>query len=1070
MSQPAAGVYVELRALVEKFSQDMNGAVGTVTGAQKKIQGAMGTIQKVTQAALFLGGVVALKKLADGIGELANRGDEVSDVRANFESLGGTSAALESAKESILGVVSATELMKIANQGLMKDIPGYNENFGQIAKLGNQVADSLGIGVTEGIQQVTDALASGKVKQLEAIGVQLNVNAAYDAYAKKIGLAVNQLDKQQQKEALQIAAMGKLTEASSRFAEVGDSVAAAQDAVSRAMSEGLDAIGEAVNDNDALREAYRNLEEQLDEIDWKQVGADVAELAAIIIDKLGGALQTATKWLHEFKVGLDVFDKAKETGGDVGLAKALVAEEMARNKSNAAIFEAKEAYESLQKIQVDSTGELIANKEELLKAETAVKKLGEAVANSEFAARDYGAAYDVMSKKIAWNKVLLADSTEIAIKHGGKSAKALDDETKAAAKAAKAIKDLKDKWSEAVAGFNEKIKIDSLEKQIESAISSGDAASFEKLKLEMEDVVKDGFVAEWKEAIDSGAVSLEDVEAQGIKLAAVTGDELKEKWTEAVAKVAEEAKKQFTAAFDDVGSNLAGALEGVLPGIGNIFDTISSVLSDETKAGLMEGIASALGTDASGLAAYGQAASTALGAGLDAKATDKADKSNKGTGGAVGAVGGGAIGAVFGGPAGAAIGAQVGKFIGEAIGGIFKWGSQNPETQARHAFANFIEEGFAKLEQVSFFDAKGKLQNYNGKNLNFLEGSSDRFNTPGWADEMDKWGAEARATFDGLGKGMKEVLGLTEDVGSQIAFLLGENLAGNIDNARLLVQQLGLSFEEMEAKLVEAGKSGAMSWLEVETAIQGASEAFKPGLVAVGDMKGAMEQLVGSGGRGMVALIAVKNTAVEAMEAGAKSIEDMGQRMIAQGVDPTLVQDFMNAIRGRGIKTLEELAAASDRVAGGIVADVTAANEPLRKTFEETTQNVLELGEQIAALPDTKDVFINVKTNLDEGAKQLLNGELQQKESTSTVTVEPKTSAMKLEAKNLEKDAIGVRNARVTSRDNGKQSTQYNINVDARGSDGVGIEARVRRSIMELEPYLTSKAQQKVANNTRRGL
>ena len=61
-------------------------------------------------------------------------------------------------------------------------------------------------------------------------------------------------------------------------------------------------------------------------------------------------------------------------------------------------------------------------------------------------------------------------------------------------------------------------------------------------------------------------------------------------------------------------------------------------------------------------------------------------------------------------------------------------------------------------------------------------------------------------------------------------------------------------FEELEEALVKAGRSGTMSWHEVEVGIQGITEAFKPGIEAIGDVKGALDALLGSGGRGVAAL------------------------------------------------------------------------------------------------------------------------------------------------------------------------------------------------------------------------
>ena len=390
--------------------------------------------------------------------------------------------------------------------------------------------------------------------------------------------------------------------------------------------------------------------------------------------------------------------------------------------------------------------------------------------------------------------------------------------------------------------------------------------------------------------------------------------------------------------------------------------------------GMADGSFSGSSSGGASAAGYFAAGAQVVGAGMSAGDTDKANQDNSGTGGAVGAAAGAAIGAIWG-PIGSMIGAQLGQIAGTFVGGMFKWGPQNPETQARHAFANFIEEGFEKLKTVSFFDAEGKLKQFKGDQLNFLEGPSNKFNAPGWADSMNQMGDKAKGTFIGLGNAMKELLGITEDVGGQIGFLLAENLGGNIDNARLLVQQLGLSMDDMINKLVEAGVRGEMTWHEIEVSIQGVTEAFKPGLVAVGDLKGAFQELIDSGGRGMVAIKAVKDIAVEAMEAGAKTLDDLKRKLLEQGVNPADVEALMTALRQRGITTLEQLAEVSNRVGGGIVADIESSSETMRNTWAQMTAQLEDVSKKLEALPKEiqSNIHLNVTADLDENAEKVIN-------------------------------------------------------------------------------------------------
>ena len=439
---------------------------------------------------------------------------------------------------------------------------------------------------------------------------------------------------------------------------------------------------------------------------------------------------------------------------------------------------------------------------------------------------------------------------------------------------------------------------------------------------------------------------------------------------------------------------------GILNGIGSIFSSAQGGMSfagtaqtaaqnAEWNAAAMEAGSTSSAGAGSGASGAGLSAAQAGGivaaiqtisAGISAGSRDKQGQDNTGTGGAIGTGIGGGLGAIFGGPMGAVVGAQIGNIAGSMIGGMFKWGPQNPETNARHAFANFVEEGFKKLSTVSFFDAQRRLQTTNAQNFNFLEGPTTRFNDMGdaganWADNFKAMGSEAVTVFSGLGQAMEEVLGLTEDVGSQIGYLLATNLSGNIDNARLLVQQLGLDLQKMEEALVEAGRTGEMTWLEVEVAIQGVNQAFGEGLVAVGDVAGAFEELVGSGGRGVAALKGVRDLAIEALESGGRTLEDLRARLLAAGKAPEVVDAIIGAIQGRGINSLEELKGANDRVLGGIVADTNAHSETIKQQWEQMDGKIKGFQETLKQLDTqmTKDLTINIKTNFDGNTQQALD-------------------------------------------------------------------------------------------------
>lgn len=1085
MSQPVAGLYVELRALVSKFQQDMDGAVKTVLGAEKRLTGTFNTINKVAQAALVVGGVVAVKKLSDAFVELADKGDKAGDIAENFKRLGGSSQQIEQARKNILGVVDSFELMRIANQGLLKQIPGVNENFGLLAEYGNKLADTLGMDAKAGIEEVVGALGTAKEKQLAAIGVTIDAEKAYKSYADQIGATAKQLSDAQKKEARQIASLEEIAKKNKQLAPITESVTQANERLNASINEGLTNFGMAINDSEELTEAYNGLADVIDDIDWKTLGENVAEMFALMANGAQKVIPWIEKFFNDFSTGMNYIlgegleaktleaksqlEQAQKTLASIESSKPLgygmidSVKNAHDQKWGKAVEDVARAEQNWSKVKAELTGEQEKQKKGAFETAKAIGDLAEAGAKN--------------------NKVVVP-----SIKHTGLSADALSDQAKEAKKAAEEMEKLREKWSDYLRETSE----DNLKDSLKDAIDAGDIEQFDKLKEQYKKVVKEGFVDEWQDAIKSGAVSLEEVEKEAEKLAEHAGQEMEDELVKAGVESARKTAEEYSRAFDDVGSELAGLGDALGVNLDGIISTASKFLSDESKAGIMDGIGSAFGEFFGGgkftgseVSGVFSAAQTGLSAVFGAKDKDSANKDNSGTGGAIGAGAGIAIGAVVGGPIGAAIGAQIGQVAGEMIGGLFKWGSQNPETLARHAFANFIEESFEKLGQVSFFDAQGKMQNVMGKNFNFVEGSKGRFNDPDWVKGMDSWGDKAKGTFLGLGEAMKEMQGITEDVGSQIGFLLGENLAGNIDNARLLVQQLGFTFEEMEEALFQSARKGNMRWSEFTAHVAGLQEAFQPGLSAVNDMSGAMEGLIGSGGRGVAALKGVRDAAVEAMEGGANSIEQMGQQMMAQGVDPTLVQDFMESVRASGVKTLEELANASDRTAASVVANLEGNNEGVRQQWEQMTQDLKEMAEIIEKIPSEKDVQLNVRTTFDENTRQLMEQQgVTPATSTENVTayadggiVDRPTFFGHGNGKLGVAGEAGAEAILPLARVGGKlgvmavgggQKGGSTYIIDARGATP-GMENRIKSALREVEERAVRRSLNAVAENSRRG-
>lgn len=1051
---PAAGLYIELRALIDKFQQDMNGAVGVLTKTEKSITGVMGNIQKGIQAALVIGGVVAVKKLADALVDLAEKGDVAGDIADNFKQLGGSVTEIAKAKDALNGMVDSFDLMKIANEGLIKQIPGLNDNFAKIADLGGRVAEAMGTDVKTGIEQVIGALSTAKDKQLQAIGATIDTAKAYKTYADAIGVSVKALDDAQKKEARQIEVIKNLDKTIDSFAKRTVGVADAYQALNTAIGEGEKKMGMAINDNKELSKAFEELRKVVDEIDWTGIGEAIGTIASALINLASTITGTVLGALAELARGFNaIFGSGTQAQAD-RLASDIV------DFENRLKYLTKDTNLSSMRDWAKNEATDITNKLPEMKAK--FKELFDTLKG--------GSATSADAKK--------------GIDGIGQGADGLKPKLKATADQIKEAGKETDKWKEKWQDLISSSGMDSLEKQIDAAIDGLNTADFTRLKEQLGNAIEEGFVKKWQEAIKTGAVKESDVRAQGRKEADLKVGEYETKMKEANERLAKDAQQKFAGAFDSIADSLSSIFDNFGDEFGSAFKVISSSLSEETKAGLTEGLASFLGTDAKGLEQYGAAISTAINAGLNAGAIDKATSSNKGTGGAIGATGGGAIGAIFG-PEGAVIGSSIGNAIGSAIGGMFKWGPQNADTQARKALSGTLEDLIKAIGGLKFFNEKGQAQNV----TDIKARPFGDFNDPNWGGQFsEKFGKETAGTFDAVGKAIGAMFGDAGTKLEQVGPMLAESLGGSLEGLKALVQGLGVSFEDVQKKLIEAGKMGKMTWLEVESAIEKTSEALKPGLKAVGAFEQAFSNLLQTGARGQVALNQLKNVALEAKEAGVKTLDELKNKLTASGkFDQDAINGLFAALAQRGIKSFDALAGASDRTLGAIIADMQAAGVK----FEDGFKPLQDAITAIQGMPDNqeKNITFNVKTNMDKTTEEVVEPNV---EAVKGLAMSEGRQVMKFARGGIVNGRSMFRHSRgyglmgeagpeailplkrvngklgVMAEMSGGGGTNVHININAPGA-APGVEETIRQSIMEMEDIIVNKSVEATMDYVRRG-
>lgn len=1071
-SRKAAEVTIDINANVASLEKNMKKAVGQLDALQNKVA----RMNRVMTAAFtFDVGKTLLPQLVQLTGvinRLADTGDKASAIKDAFEALGGQAQSIRAAKEAILGAVDSFELMRLANAGLLKDIPKFGENFGLLADYANRVADALGGDTVAAIENVTQALATGKEKQLQAIGIQIDAEKAEKQFANSIGKTSEQLSEAGKLYAKQLAIYDAIKQKLEVLPKPALSVTDGLNQINTAMSEASKLVGTAINDNEDLAKAYSETAKVIASIDWAQLGKSAAEFFSVIVQSSGEALVFLARFFNEFNDGFQLLFGNGVRAGQLQITTHIQElqtelDQLDTKARNNAILGPFSADSLMGKTGIfGQSKQQVEERRKQLQGEIDVAK----------------SALDQLNQQAQAPAVpKLNSELENLIKNIGKSGNGtedlnglLKDQANEAKKAAEEIAKLRTKWADFLAAKSETNLKNQIQQQIESAT---DSSALDGLKEQLARTVEEGFIKEWQQAVDKGALSMGEVadaaKVEGQKAVDEITDDLKKKLEADAKDAADEYRRQFDTAFSDFSATAKGVGDQFGVDLGGILDQLSKNFGGQME-GVVGDLAKSLGlkdvpggaSAASQLMNYGDTGLKVIGDAIAAKEKDKATKSNKGTGEAVGGGIGGAIGSIWG-PTGAAIGQQIGKFIGGEIGKTMKWGPQNAESKARHLFANWFEDQLANLDAVSFMNKAGQYTTAKGSMVNFIEGDTTRFNTPGWADSMNEWGGKARTMFEGLGSSLKEMLGITEDVAGQLAFLLGENLAGNIDNARLMVYQLGLSFEDLQEALLTAAKKGSISWREFTIQLAGMSEAFKEGREGTADLKGAWDQFLASGGRGMGALKGIKDIVIEAGEAGAKTLEDLQAAMIGKGISAEDTAAFIKALKEQGYASVEQMKDLSEVQMGAIISSVEGASQTIAEKWKEIGTNLEKIKVDMDSLPTEKDIKVNFKATFDENMQTAKDAGLLSPNG-NTNFAEVSTPRVNTQALRVSPSTVGESTRAVKMETAALKTSVNNITIDARGADA-GVEQRLTTLMNSYGDVIAQRAANIVVDSQIRG-
>ena len=377
-------------------------------------------------------------------------------------------------------------------------------------------------------------------------------------------------------------------------------------------------------------------------------------------------------------------------------------------------------------------------------------------------------------------------------------------------------------------------------------------------------------------------------------------------------------------------------------------------------------------------------------------------------GGSIGSAIGGALagtaGAQFGEKFGKKVGTSLGK-IGESTGGTVRGiasilsggltdalglgpgienmfsGNKNAEANARVGFEKFIREVLDEKELQLVID--GQLQK-----LDFgIKGGRGAFDGGGLFDTaFEGLDADVVAGFSGIGIAMQNLLGLGEDVGSQLGAILSDNLGGSLNNLQILINRLGVSAEDMSQAVKDAWLTGDISANEALVTLQKIQQVTTQGIPdGLGFTAQAFDNLIKSAGSGEIVLDALGDLAVEAGEKGIGSLEALRQDLLASGADASKIASLFDAIANAGITSLDAL----KNVSVDSALAISSALESTPDFFADKIASLDEIQGRLDRIENKEvDIKFNFKSTIDENTNKAMQAGAFNSSGTETVGAE----------------------------------------------------------------------------------
>ena len=156
------------------------------------------------KAAAGIGITVSAAVIARTAIEWTKLGAAAQSVEYSFRQLAGTGAdeMLERLRQSARGTIADTDLMLSANKAMMLGVSDSSETLSRLLEVAMERGRAMGLSTTQAFNDIVTGIGRCSPLILDNLGIVTGGAAVYDAYARSIGKAAEQLTDLERRQAL----------------------------------------------------------------------------------------------------------------------------------------------------------------------------------------------------------------------------------------------------------------------------------------------------------------------------------------------------------------------------------------------------------------------------------------------------------------------------------------------------------------------------------------------------------------------------------------------------------------------------------------------------------------------------------------------------------------------------------------------------------------------------------------------------------------------------------------------------------------------------------------------------